>query len=230
MQKKERNELMELFRGLRVTDVRDGMDWNMMHNYGSMSPDIRPLYRTRAAGIAKTVRYMPYEGSIPKMTPQEYSEWVTWYYENINTYTWMNDIKQGDFIIIDQSGVNAGVMGSMNSLEGVKKGAAGYVTNGGIRDTDEIIIQKIPCWSKYIAQTMVQGRTQFDAVDIPVSVGGVIVNTGDIVIADGDGVIVVKREKAFDVAKYARKENDKDKKDRRNLYKELNMEMDDTVR
>jgi hypothetical protein len=44
----ERKELLEMFAPLRVADVRDGMDWNMLHYQGSMSPDIRPLYRTRA--------------------------------------------------------------------------------------------------------------------------------------------------------------------------------------
>ena len=51
-----------------------------------------------------------------------------------------------------------------------------------------------------------QGRLRYDARDIPVRVGGVVVNPGDIVVADGDGVIVVPRNKAYDVAKYARQE------------------------
>ena len=40
----ERAQLLELYKDLRVADVRDGMDWNMMHAYGSMSIDIRPLW------------------------------------------------------------------------------------------------------------------------------------------------------------------------------------------
>lgn len=227
--KEERRELLELYRGLRVADVRDGMDWMMMHHIGSMSPDIRPLFRTRTVGIAKTVRYLPYEGKIPTMSPDEYTEWVSWYYREICPYPWMEEIEEGDFIVIDQSGVDAGLMGSNNSLAGIKAGARGYVTNGGIRDTDELIIQKVPFWSKFISQKMVQGRLQFDAMNIPVSVGGVTVNPGDIVVADGDGVIVVPREMARDVAKYARRELEKDKKARRRLYEELGMELDETV-
>jgi regulator of RNase E activity RraA len=70
----ERQTLLELYQALRVADVRDGMDWNMMHHYGSMSPDIRPLWRTRAFGIARTARYLPFEGPIPAMNPQEYDQ------------------------------------------------------------------------------------------------------------------------------------------------------------
>jgi 4-hydroxy-4-methyl-2-oxoglutarate aldolase len=229
MAKNEREELLALYKDLRVADVRDGMDWNMMHHYGSMSPSIRPLWRTRAVGIARTARYLPYEESIPTMTPEEYSKWSGWYYQNVCTYPWMKAIEPGDFVVIDQSGVDVGLMGSNNSLGGVRNGATGYVTNGGVRDTDELILEKVPFWSPFVSQGMVQGRLRFDAMDIPVSVGGVQVHPGDIVVADGDGVIVVPRKMAFDVAKYAHQELSNDKVGRRKLYEALGMELDETV-
>jgi regulator of RNase E activity RraA len=225
----ERQELLELYNGLRVADVRDGMDWLMMHHYGSLSPDIRPLFRTRACGIARTARYLPYEESIPRLSPEEYSEWSGWYYGTVCTYPWIEEIGAGDFIVIDQSGVDAGLMGSNNSLAGLRNGARGYVTNGGVRDTDELILQQIPFWARFISQKMVQGRLRFDAKDIPVSVGGVLVHPGDVVVADGDGVIVVPRKIAREVAHHARRELTQDKAARRELYEELEMELDDTV-
>jgi len=226
----ERDELLALYHDLRVADVRDGMDWNMMHHYGSMWPAIRPLWRTRAVGIARTARYLPYEGAIPHVTPEVYSEWSGWYYGNVCTYPWMGAIEPGDFIVIDQSGVDVGLMGSNNGLAGVRNGAVGYVTNGGVRDTDELILQKVPFWHKFVSQGMVQGRLRYDAMDVPVHVGGVLVHPGDIVVADGDGVIVVPRDLARDVAKYAHQELSNDKVGRRRLYEELGMELDDTVR
>jgi 4-hydroxy-4-methyl-2-oxoglutarate aldolase len=225
-----RQDVLNLYQDLRVADVRDGMDWNMLHCQGSMSPDIRPLYRTRAYGIARTVRYIPFHGEIPQLTPDEYTEWSRWYYATVCPYTWVEDIQPGDFVVIDQSCVNASLMGSNNTLAGVRNGAAGYVTNGGVRDTDEIILQHIPFWTQSISQSMVQGRLQFEAQDIPVNVGGVLVNPGDVVVADGDGVIVVPRSQAFEVAKYAHRELEKDKTSRRNLYREMGMPLDDTVR
>jgi len=227
--KNERQKLLDLYKDLRVADVRDGMDWNMMHHYGSMSPDISPLWRTRTVGIARTARYLPYEESIPTVSPKEYSKWSSWYYRNVCTYPWMKGIEPGDFIVIDQSAVDAGLMGSNNSLAGSRDGARGYVTNGGVRDTDELILQRIPFWSRFISQKMVQGRLRFDAMDIPVNVGGVQVNPGDIVVADGDGVIVVPRKIAFDVARYAHQELANDKAARKRLYEALGMELDDTV-
>ena len=111
MSKSEREALLALYQDLRVADVRDGMDWMMQHHQGSMVTEIRPLWRTRAVGIAKTARYLPYKGTIPEMTPEEYTEWSGWYYGEVCTYPWIGDIEPGDFCVIDQSGVDAGLMG-----------------------------------------------------------------------------------------------------------------------
>jgi 4-hydroxy-4-methyl-2-oxoglutarate aldolase len=227
--KTQRQQLLELYKDLRVADVRDGMDWLMMHHYGSMSPDIRPLFHTRACGIARTARYLPFQGPLPKMTPDEYTEWSGWYYNTVCTYPWMDDVEEGDFVVIDQSGVDVGLMGSSNSLGGVHKGVHGYVTNGSARDTDEIVLQKVPFWCKFSSQKMDQGRIQFDAKDVPVAIDGVVVYPGDVVVADGDGVIVVPRKIAPDVAKYAHRELANDKVDRRKLYELMGMALDDTV-
>ncbi|MFB5188823.1 RraA family protein [Alicyclobacillus fastidiosus] len=228
--KTQREELLALFEGLRVTDVRDGMDWNMMHHYGSVSYDIRPLFRTRVVGIARTARYVPYETFVPTMKPEEYTEWVRWYYSEVCNDPWSKDIEDGDVIVLDQSGVDVGILGSNNTLDCFSRGARGFVTNGGVRDTDEVILQKIPVWSKFISQKMDQGRIRFEAKDVPVNIGGVVVNSGDVIVADGDGVIVVPQGIAPEVAKYARQELENDKKGRRRLYERLGWELDETVR
>ncbi|MEK7477320.1 MAG: RraA family protein [Candidatus Coatesbacteria bacterium] len=225
----ERQELLALYRDLRVADVRDGLDTMMHHWTGSMSPAIRPLWRTRACGIAKTARHVPFTGTVPNMTPEQYWAWSGEYYGKINPYPWMDDIQPGDFIVIDQSGVDAGLMGSNNSMAGFKSGAVGYVSSGGVRDTDELILQKIPFWSPFISQKMVQARLQYDTKDVPVSVGGVTVHPGDVVVADGDGVIVVPRALAKDVAKWGGEEHTRDKATRRKLYQDLGKPLDETV-
>jgi regulator of RNase E activity RraA len=225
----KRLELLDLYSDLRVADVRDGMDWVMRHHQGSMPPDVRPLFRTRAVGIATTARYVPYSERMPSMSMEEYTEWVEWYYREICPYPWIDHIQEGDFCVIDQSGVDAGLMGSNNALAGFAKGARGYVTNGGVRDTDELIIQQIPFWSPFISQSMVQGRLQFDAHGIPVVVNGLPVHPGDVVVADGDGVIVVPQEVTLDVAKCARRELENDKAARRKMYIDMGRDLDHTV-
>ncbi|MCL1844594.1 MAG: RraA family protein [Defluviitaleaceae bacterium] len=228
--REENMQLLELFRDFRVADVRDGLDWIGYHNFGSISPDVRPLYRTRTVGIARTARYLPFVGPYPEERGDNYTPWQGWYYGNVATYPWFDDIEDGDFVAIDVSGVNVGLLGSENTLRAVQKGVRGFVINGsGIRDTDEVILQKIPVWSHFISQSMVQCKIQFDAKDVPIAIGGVTISPGDIIVGDGDGVIAVPRAVARDVAKYAAQILSDDKKTRRRLYDELNRKPDDTV-
>jgi len=226
----ERSQILEAYANLRVCDVRDGMDTMGLFWTGSMSPDIRPLWRTRACGIALTCRYVKYNGPMPTVTGDAYwKEFVGWYYKEICPYPWMQAIRPGDFAVIDQSGLPVGLMGSANTLGGMQKGVRGYVSNGGCRDTDEVILQKVPFWTPRSVQPMVQMRLQFDAMDVPVNVGGVAVHPGDVVVADGDGVIVVPRAVALEVAHYANAEHQRDMKTRRRAYDALGLKPDDTV-
>jgi regulator of RNase E activity RraA len=227
---REENEaLLAAFAETRVADVRDGMDVLGWHHYGSLSPAIQPLWRTHAVGIARTVRYLPYQGRVPELGSAEYLAWSGNYYGTVCPYPWTNDIQDGDFVVIDASGVDAGLMGSENTLACLRKGVRGFVTSGGVRDTDEIIMQEIPFWSAMISKSMVQGRLQYDAKDVPVAVGGVAVFPGDVVVADGDGVIVVPRRIALDVAREANDEHERDKKGRKAHYEALGRDLDPTV-
>ena len=228
--REENKELLELYKNCRVADVRDGLDWVGYHNFGSLEPGVRPLFRTRAVGIARTARYLPFEGPYPDAKNEDYSVWQGWYYGNVCTYPWMDEIEDGDFMAIDVSGVNVGLLGSENTLAALTKGVRGFVLNGaGIRDTDETIMQKIPVWSHFVSQSMVQCKIQFDQKNVPIAIGGTIISPGDVIVADGDGVVVVPRKAAKDVAKYACKILDSDRTARRDHYLALGRDLDDTV-
>jgi 4-hydroxy-4-methyl-2-oxoglutarate aldolase len=59
----QKEEILNLYDKMRVTDVRDGMDWMGYHHYGSMSEKMRPLWPTKAMGFAKTSRINRYDQS-----------------------------------------------------------------------------------------------------------------------------------------------------------------------
>lgn len=226
----ENKVLLQLFEELRVADVRDGLDWIGYFGFGSLDINIRPLWQTKAVGIARTARYLPYEGPYPSEKGDDYTRWQGRYYGTVCTYPWLDEIEEGDFMAIDLSGVDAGLMGSENTLRCLLKGARGFVINGGgMRDTDEVILQKIPTWNYFISQSMVQARIRFDAKNIPVAIGGVAIYPGDIIVADNDGVIVVPRKVAEEVYKYASRGLVSDKATRKGLYEKLGWELDNTV-
>ena len=226
----DRQEILNMYKDFRVTDVRDGMDWCGYHHYGTVHYDIKPLWRARAIGFARTARYLPYEGPVPNVTGDEYTKWVGWYYGNVCTDPWSNDIIPGDFICLDICGMDVGLLGSNNTLNCVNKGAAGFLLNGGgVRDTDEVILQRIPVFTKHVSQPMDQARIRYYEKDIPVAIGGVAIYPGDLVVADGDGVVVVPQKIIYDVYKYAYQEMRGDKIARRDLYIKGGREPDDTV-
>jgi regulator of RNase E activity RraA len=76
---------------------------------------------------------------------------------------------------------------------------------------------------------MDQARIRYLEKDIPIAIGGVAIYPNDLVVADGDGVIVVPNKMIYDVYKYAYQEMKNDKFVRRDLYKTGGLEMDETV-
>lgn len=230
MSAEERQEMLQAYENLRVTDVCDGMDWMMHFDLGLVDSAIRPLWRTRVCGIAKTVRYVPTRTRIPTMSPEEYDKYSANWYATICRYPFGDLIEPGDILVFDCDGLDVGLLGSNNTLDYKNKGAVAMVTDGGVRDTDEVILEKVPVWSRHISRTMVQGRLEFADMMQPITCGGVPVHPGDMVVADGDGVIVVPRKIALDVAKWARREHDSDNIARRKLYERAGLEEDETLK
>ncbi len=231
----QREELLDLYRGLRVTDVSDGMDRLLLHDRGLMDRDIRPLYRDlegfshRIYGFAHTVRFLPTNRAITPRTPEEMEEFIGDWYRNISPGPITADIRPGDVIVIDAADLDVGFIGSNNCLGWINAGAVGAVTNGGARDTDELIKQKCPVYSRYISRTIRPGRLEYDRSHVPLNVGGVLVRPGDLVVADGDGVVVVPIEHAQRVGELAWKVATADKKVRRQRYEQRGLPPDPTI-
>ncbi|MBC7314810.1 MAG: RraA family protein, partial [Chloroflexi bacterium] len=98
------------------------------------------------------------------------------------------------------------------------------------RDTDELIRQRVPVYSHHIEKTIRPFRLEWESEQRTITCGGVQVRPGDIVVADGDGVVVVPIEIAEDVAKWARLVANGDRATRRTLYEKAGLPEDETVR
>ncbi len=232
-------EILKLYQGLRVADVSDGMDMVGLPDVGLMDQKIEALWKNiddmshQFQGIAITVRYVPTNRVVDtQMEKEEFQKWEGDWYNNISSEPFVEFIKPGSVIVLDVEGDgDTGSVGSFNSLDWYSKGARGIVSNGGIRDTDEIIKQKIPVYLDMMnrGRGIRPGRNEIESVNKPVSIGGVLIRPGDIIVADGDGVIVVPRKHAQQVAEFALEILNKDKQGRKNLYIKLDKPLDKTV-
>ncbi|MBN2314685.1 MAG: RraA family protein [Sedimentisphaerales bacterium] len=234
----EDEEILKLFNGLRVADVSDGMDKVGLTNTGLMSPEIHALWKDtqqfkhRFIGIAVTARYVPTnKPAAPAMETQDFNRWVGQWYGNLSSEPFVPLIRKGTALVIDDApDSDVGSIGSNNIMGWVFRGCVGVVTNATARDTDEIITEKIPLYFRKPGRGIRPGRNEVESVNRPIVCGGVLVEPGDVIVADGDGVIVVPRAKAKEVAEYAQAVIEGDKAGRRNLYKKLGLPPDDSVK
>jgi regulator of RNase E activity RraA len=230
-------ELLTLYKGLRVADVSDGMDMVGLKDVGLLSTSIGALWKDvdkfahQFVGIALTVRYVPTNRAPVPANMAEYKKWRDLWYTNLSGEPFIDAIKPGNVIVIDNSGdKDAGSTGSNNSMIWRSKGAVGILSAGGVRDTDEIIKQKIPVYMDVPGGAGASaGPQRTGIVQQARGGGGVYIRPGDVVVADGDGVIVVPRERAAEVAQAAREELRLDKAARKRLYQQLGIPSDFTV-
>lgn len=233
----ENQALLKLYEGLRVVDVCDGMDMVGLPGVGIVDRSIYPAWKDldglkhHFMGIALTLRYVPTQRPDRPAPGEDFAEWEGNFYQQYSSECFVDIITPGTAIVIDDvEDRDIGSIGSNNIMKWFRKGAVGVVTDASARDVDEVAKQGVPLYFRHVGRGIRPGRNELESVNRPVSIGGVLVCPGDVVVADGDGVLVVPRHVAKDVAVHARGILDGDKAGRRRLYEELGIPLDDTVR
>ena len=108
--------------------------------------------------------------------------------------------EPGDIIVIEQrSGIDAAGWGGILSNAAKVAGVAGVICDGPVRDVVESRDLDFPVFSRSVTPRTARGRIVEEAFGQPVTIGDVIVNPGDLVIADASGVVFVAADKADDV-------------------------------
>ncbi len=233
----ENKQILKLYEGLRVADLTDGMDRIGLQNVGLVNPKIHAAWKDfetlghQFRGIALTVRYVPTNLSNRPEASEDFDSWLGTFYNSYSSEAFISVIKPGHVIVIDdEEDADIGSIGSFNILSWYASGAVGVVTDARARDTDEIALEKVPLYFRGEGRGERPGRNMLESINRPVSIGGVLVCPGDVVVADGDGVIVVPRRVAELVAVHARKILENDKKARRSLYEKLGLKLDRSVK
>ncbi len=233
----ENAQILKLYEKLRVADVSDGMDMVGLPNTGLVDPAIHPDWVDREnlshiiRGIAVTARYVPTQRPDRPQSGEDFAAWEGHFYSTYSNEAFADAIQKGSVVVLDDvEDKDIGSIGSNNILAWVKAGAVGVVTDASSRDTDEVAIEKVPLYLRKKGRGIRPGRNELESVNRPVVIGGVLVCPGDVVVADGDGVVVVPRKVAKQVAEFAQAILDKDKAGRLNLYKSLGLPIDNTVK
>lgn len=222
---------LEVLRSVRTSDVSDALDSMGLQERYVMAPHMRPLFPgIQFAGIAHTAEYDVFDRPVESMT---YETFAKRQYAEGPEGLWREAGPWGatdEVLVIDAKGSAAGILGSSNTLKGRGMGTVGFVIDGACRDSYECTIQKTPAFCTVRSPAHPMGRIRAVSDNQPIVCAGVAVEPGDLIVADDDGIVVVPRDIAEEVAERARRIQEADRPSRRDGYRKLGLPFDETVR
>lgn len=179
----------ELFKRVTISDIRKVLKKvstpnlsDAMHRSGDLK-DIHPITPgVKMVGPALTVRTYP-------------GDWA-------KTVQAVDRAEAGQVLVIDAGGVGPAVWGELTTHGSIQRKLAGVVIDGATRDTPKIRKLKFPVFSKLVTPTAGEPKG-FGEIGVPVTAGGVKVTSGDWVVGDDDGVVVIPQKKAAEIANRA---------------------------
>lgn len=167
-------ELVEKFRDIPVANIADNMG-----RFYCVGTYIKPFSEAKLLGTALTVR-------VPGG-------------DNLMFHKALDMAQPGDVIVVDGEGnMNRSLCGEIMVRYAMKKGIAGFLIDGCIRDVDSIRKLGFPVYARGV-NPMGPYKNGPGEINVPVSCGGQVIFPGDIIVGDADGVVVIRPSDAEDV-------------------------------
>ncbi|GIN15723.1 methyltransferase [Shouchella clausii] len=187
------SSLINEFKGLPVANVGDAMN-----RLAALDPSIEPMNDSKMIGLAFTVK-------VPEG-------------DNLMFHKAMDMAKEGDVILIDAGGdTSRAILGELMAIYCQSRGIKGIVVDGAVRDKDVLKNLEIPVYAKAVSPNGPYKNGPGE-INIPISIGGRVVNPGDIVIGDGDGIITIDPKTAASILEKVKKIQETEA----NVLKEIN--------
>jgi len=170
-------EIVQIFKKVSTPNLSDAM-----HRAGEIKGLVKITPGVKLVGPALTVRSYPGDWAKPVEA--------------------IDEAEKGQVIVIDAGGIGPAVWGELATHSAIQKKLSGVVIEGAIRDVSEIVTLKFPAYARLITPTAGEPRG-FGEIGIPIRIGGVSIFTGDWLVGDEDGIVVIPQKKAVEIANRA---------------------------